>query len=176
MQSEEMFAGFTVAAGKGRFDEEIRLGGEPIDCKVSGKDTGGAMCIFEFTGSGGGPRHTHREQDEWIYVVEGGIAIEIGGRRFTLGAGESVFLPRGVPHGWVSATSDPVRIIDTYQPAGKIEEFFREIAKHQEKLVHEALTFDELGQLFRDHGLDVTGPPLAGEWKVDEQRRIVRIA
>src|SRR3954471_21416512 len=33
MKGEEMFAGFSVAAGKDRFDEEIRLGGnEPNDC------------------------------------------------------------------------------------------------------------------------------------------------
>ena len=71
MKSEEMFVGFSVAAGKDRFGEHIKLGGEPNDCKVSGKDTGGAMCVFEFTGRGGGPRHLHHDQDEWIYVVEG---------------------------------------------------------------------------------------------------------
>src|SRR3954464_3935164 len=47
MKSKEMFAGFSVAAGKDRFNEQIKLGGpsgEPSDCKVSAKDTGGAMC------------------------------------------------------------------------------------------------------------------------------------
>src|ERR1043165_7047256 len=33
MKSEEMFLGFSVAAGRDRFDERIRLGGEPHDCK-----------------------------------------------------------------------------------------------------------------------------------------------
>src|SRR5438270_10093593 len=45
MKSEEMFAGFSVAAGNGRFGERINLGGEWNDCKVSGQDTEGAMCI-----------------------------------------------------------------------------------------------------------------------------------
>src|SRR5581483_835643 len=36
MKSEEMFVGFSVGAGKDRFDEGIKLGGEPNDCKVSG--------------------------------------------------------------------------------------------------------------------------------------------
>src|SRR5215218_1760780 len=49
MKSEELFAGFRVGAGKARFDEQIKLGGEPSDCKVSAKDTDGAMCVFEFT-------------------------------------------------------------------------------------------------------------------------------
>ena len=66
MKSQEMFAGFSVAAGKDRFDENIKLGGEPNDCKVSARDTGGAMCVFEFTGRSGWPRHLHYDQDEWI--------------------------------------------------------------------------------------------------------------
>src|SRR6202011_2575974 len=49
MKSEEMFAGFSVAAGNDRFGEHIKLGGEWNDCKVSPQDTEGAMCIFEFT-------------------------------------------------------------------------------------------------------------------------------
>src|SRR3954467_855157 len=47
MKSEEMFVGFSVGAGKARFDEQTTLGGEPMDCKVSGQDTNGAMCAFE---------------------------------------------------------------------------------------------------------------------------------
>ena len=76
MSSEEIFAGFTVPAGKARFDEHVHLGGEPNDCKVSSQDTQGAMSVFEFTGTGGGPRHMHHEQDEWIYVVRGDIDLE----------------------------------------------------------------------------------------------------
>src|SRR6476619_4142878 len=50
MKSEEMFAGFGVAAGKDRFGEHIQVGGEPNNCKVSAQDTQGAMCVFELTG------------------------------------------------------------------------------------------------------------------------------
>src|SRR5207253_2836797 len=127
MKSEEMFLGFSVAAGKGRFDD-IKLDGEPHDCKVSAQDTDGAMCIFEFTGTGGGPRHLHHEQDEWIYVIRGEIDIEIGNERRHLSAGESAFLPRKVAHGWASAEGRPSRIINVYQPAGRMEEFFRQLA------------------------------------------------
>src|ERR1700724_1309914 len=65
MKRKEMFRGFSVAAGKDRFGEQITLGGrggEPIDCKVSGQDTNGALCVFEFHCKSGGPRHLHHEQ------------------------------------------------------------------------------------------------------------------
>jgi quercetin 2,3-dioxygenase len=163
MQSEEMFAGFNVAAGEDRFGEQVLLGGEPNDCKVSSRDTGGAMCIFEFTGSGGGPRHLHHDQDEWIYVLGGEVELHIGDEQLRLGPGESAFLPREVPHVWVFVSGRPGRILNVYQPAGAMEEFFRELGTYVETPVHEALSIDGLRQLFQSHGMKLVGPPLYWE-------------
>src|SRR3954454_12812485 len=44
MKNEDMFVGFSVAAGKDRFDERLRPGGEPVDCKLSAKDIE-ARCV-----------------------------------------------------------------------------------------------------------------------------------
>jgi len=177
MTSEEMFLGFSVAAGKDRFDEPIKLGGEPNDCKVSARDTDGALCIFEFTGGGGGPRHLHHDQDEWIYILEGKFQFAIGEKQFRAGAGESVFIPRKVPHVWACVSEKPGKIINVYQPAGKMEAFFCELGKYSGKpYVHEALSIDEFRRLFQDHGMDLLGPPIRGEWKVEEDGRITQIA
>jgi DNA-binding transcriptional MerR regulator len=45
MKSEELFMGFSIGAGKDRFNDGFNRYGTTIDCKVSGKDTGGAMCF-----------------------------------------------------------------------------------------------------------------------------------
>jgi len=171
MKSKEMFVGFSVPAGKDRFDERIKLAGEPNDCKVSGKDTDGAMCAFEFTGSGGGPRHRHHDQDEWIYVIKGEFEFRIGDKRFRLGAGESVFVPRKVSHVWATATGGPGKIINVYQPAGKMEEFFRAVANckglpSRENVINNTYTQEQIKtvhDLFDAHGMDVLGPPLVLE-------------
>lgn len=180
MKSEEMFLGFRVAAGKDRFGEHIELGrpgGEPIDCKVSAQDSNGAMCIFEFHCNSGGPRHLHRDQDEWIYVIDGDFEFETGDRRFRAGAGESIFVPRKVAHAWACVSGGMGKIINTYQPAGKMEQFFRELGKYNGKpYIHEVLSINEFRQLFNDHGMDLLGPPLVGEWKVDERGKIVQTA
>jgi len=178
MRSEEMFLGFSVAAGKDRFGEHIQVSGEPNDCKVSAQDTQGAMCVFELTGvMWAGPRHLHHDQDEWIYVIDGELQFEVGDRRFRVGAGESVFIPRKVPHVWACVSGKPGKIINVYQPAGNMEEFFRELAKYNGKpYVHEVLSIDEFRRLFHDHGMDLLGPPLLGEWKVEEDGRITQIA
>jgi DNA-binding transcriptional MerR regulator/quercetin dioxygenase-like cupin family protein len=171
MTTEEMFVGFSVAAGKDRFNEQIKLGGpggEPNDCKVSGKDTDGAMCVFEFTGASGGPPHLHHDQDEWIYVVEGEFEFHVGNKRFHLSAGESVFMPRKVAHMWGCVSGKPGKIINVYQPAGKMEEFFRELGKPPmdlitaEQMVEKTYTEEQvksLCRLFEAHGMDLLPPP-----------------
>ena len=56
MKNEELFMGFSVGPGKDRFNEGFTHDGTKIDCKVSGKDTGGAMCVLEVNNTGW-PRH-----------------------------------------------------------------------------------------------------------------------
>lgn len=167
MKSEELFMGFSVGAGKDRFNEGFNRDGTTIDCKVSGKDTGGAMCVLEVNNTGW-PRHVNRDQDEWIYVVVGEVELEIDKKRFRLGARESMFIPRNVEHAWGGV---PAKIINTYQPAGKIEEFFQAVAKFKalptrEQAIAKTYTaeqIDGLKRIFEAHGMIVTGPPLGVE-------------
>jgi DNA-binding transcriptional MerR regulator len=176
MKSEELFAGFSVAAGKDRFNKRLHADGEPLNCKVSAQDTGGALCVFELSGMGAGPRHLHREQDEWVYVIEGEFVFEVGDKRFRVGPGESVFMPRQVPHAWAPVRLDqPGKVINTYQPAGQMEEFFHKVCRPKDQpQIHEVLSFDELCQLFQDHGMELLGPPLVGEWEVTEEGRMLQ--
>jgi DNA-binding transcriptional MerR regulator len=171
MSGEEMFVGFSVAAGQDRFDERITLGEEPIHCKLSGRDTNGALSVFEFSGTHVGPRHLHHDHDEWVYIVTGSFDFEVGGRKFRAGAGECAFIPRKVEHVWVAATDPPGRTIVVYQPAGTMEEFFREVARFEDPPIHEALSFDEFCRLFQEHGMELVGPPPEG-WSVADGRII----
>lgn len=167
MKSEEMFMGFSVGAGKDRFDEGFNRYGTTIDCKVSGKDTGGAMCVLEVSNTGW-PRHVNRDQDEWIYVVEGEVELEIGKKRFRLGARESMFIPRNVEHVWAAVGA---RVLNTYQPAGNIEEFFDVLATFKdlptpEQAIEKRITPEQiegLTRVFKAHGMTVTGPAIIGE-------------
>jgi len=171
MSSKDMFAGFKVPSGRARFNEVVQLRGEPYDCKLSGRDTAGAMCIFEFTGLSSGPRRRHREQDEWIYVVDGDLNFVVGDDEFQAGPGESVFVPRQTACAWASMPGRPAKIVDVYQPAGQMEEFFRELVKFNSgPPIHEVLSVDEFRSLFHQHGMEVAGPPIIGEWKIEHGR------
>ena len=84
MKSEELFTGFSIGAGKDRFNDGFNRHGTTIDCKVSGKDTNGAMCVLEVNNTGW-PRHINQDQDEWIYVLEGEYLFEVAGKRIRTG-------------------------------------------------------------------------------------------
>lgn len=162
MEKEDRFAGFIVAARDDRFGENIKLGGEPNDCKISAQDTTGAMGIFEFTGKSGGPRHLHSDQDEWIYIINGEFEFHLDDQPYRLSAGECVFIPRQTAHVWACVSDQPGKIINVYQPAGKMEEFFREVGTFkQTSPIHNALGPDGFHQLFEAYGMNLLGPPLS---------------
>jgi len=162
MSAEEIFRGFKVTEGKDRFDERIEISGDLAACKVSAQDTHGAMCVFEFTGGQAGPRHLHHDQDEWMYIIEGEFDVEIGGQLLRAHPGDTVFLPRKVAHGWM--------------PVGKMDDFFREVGRFTTTPIHEVLGIEGMVTLFKSHGMELSGAPLSGQWHVDEQGRIHRLA
>jgi quercetin dioxygenase-like cupin family protein len=155
--------GFKVGAGEGRTHGHIQLKGvnaNVLDLKVSGKDTNGALAIFEQTGLSpkrGTPLHVHHHQDEIFKVIEGVYHFIVGEDQFRLTAGDTIFLPRKVPHAWtqVSARAKMNVIV---QPAGKLEDFFVAMAAFPGEP-----TKEQVARIFADHEMQVVGPPLIVE-------------
>ena len=148
-----------VRAGDDRFAEPCGLGGiDRITCKVSSRDTGGNLYVFESVTSNtiGPPRHLHHDQDEWFTVLEGEFDFEVGGDAFHLRRGDSLLAPRGVPHVWACVSAQPGKLIIACQPAGTMEAFFREIAA----LIARGAGREEFERAYRAHGMDIVGPPL----------------
>jgi mannose-6-phosphate isomerase-like protein (cupin superfamily) len=157
--SQRSNKGFLVSGGTDRFNENsLKIWGLiPLATKVSAKDTGGDMYIFEHRdmGKGGPPRHIHPEQDEWFYVVAGEYAIEVGEDKFRLGPGDSLFAPRRVPHAWACISDQPGTLITVVSPVGPFEQFMRDTTRHA------ALPSpEEIEQAFEAGGMKVVGPPL----------------
>jgi cupin 2 domain-containing protein len=50
------------------------------------------------SGESSEPAEYLQEQDEWVLLLEGGAALDVGGERVDLAPGDWVFLPAGVPH------------------------------------------------------------------------------
>ena len=69
-------------------------------------------------------------------------------------------MPRTVAHWWASAGEMPATVLEVYQPAGRLEQFFREVGRYTDPPIHEALSVDEMLRLFDAHGMRLLGPGL----------------
>ena len=67
-------------------------------------------------------------------------------------------MPRTVAHWWGAAGEVPATVLEVYQPAGRMEQFLREVGRYTDPPLHEALSVDELVRLFDAHGMCVLGP------------------
>ncbi|QHT70700.1 cupin domain-containing protein [Rhodocytophaga rosea] len=149
---------FIVKGGEDRFNEPILYRGiNPNLVKISGKDTGGQLAIFEYIGleKMGPPMHVHYKQDEIFYVVEGEYLFQVGEEQHRLKEGDTIFLPRNIPHTWLQL-SDKGKLTYQVQPAGKMEEFFKQM-----NAIEGIPTEDQIRKVHLAHDLKVLGPPLS---------------
>jgi quercetin dioxygenase-like cupin family protein len=73
------------------------------------------------------PMHTHQHEDEYTYVLEGEIGVQVGEEVLVARVGDLVFKPRGVPHAFWNAGDTPARALEIISPAG-FERYFAELA------------------------------------------------
>lgn len=149
--------GFVVKTGESRTNEITRINGtSPNNIKVSSTDTDGDLTVFEYIGNekGGPPLHIHPAQDEIFYIVRGKYLFQVGDMQYNLQAGDTIFLPRNVPHTFAQL-GNKGKMLFFFQPSGKMEDFFRKIA-----LLTGQPSPAEGAKIFEDHDMKVVGPPL----------------
>ncbi len=155
--------GFKVESGTARFGIPYTMKGvtlNRLDIKISGKDTGNDLAVFEQTGltpNGGPPLHIHPNQDEWFYVIEGEYLFRVGDQKYRMKPGDTIFLPRNIPHAFIQL-SETGKMIVSYLPAGKMESFFAVTDGWVSPPSKE-----EIAQVFAEHDMQVVGPPLKPE-------------
>lgn len=150
--------GVHVRSGGDRFDENgLKIWGLiPLSIKVSSKDTGGSLFVFEHKdmGKGGPPRHVHHQQDEWFLVIAGEYRMEIGDQKYVLKPGDSLFAPRKIPHAW-ACVCEKGTLLTAVTPVGSFETFLLETTNHPSLPSPE-----DVAAAFSAHGMTVLGPPL----------------
>lgn len=133
--------------------------------KATAEQTGGAFGLVESLIAPGAapPLHVHHLEDESFYVLEGELTFRCGDESFRATAGSFVFLPRGVPHGFVVESDVPVRMLTLLTPGGS-EQFFVDAGRRPER---DGLPpagppdIPRLKQVAAQYGNEIVGPPLA---------------
>lgn len=120
-------------------------------------DSAGLVGAFEgvVPAGEGPPVHVHHNEDEVIHLIEGAYEFWLDGSTFRRSAGESVFLPRGVPHTFRVLGDRPGRNLAVLMPGG-FENFFVEAAENSLTIPER---MPEVLALAARYGLEFKGPP-----------------
>ena len=110
--------------------KSVHFGGTGAIYKLLGEQTNGTMALVEHTvapSTLAAPPHTHRDEDEISFVLEGDLTIQVGEQLIQASVGTLVVKPRGIQHCFWNAGSAPARLLEIITPAG-LEQYFEELA------------------------------------------------
>ena len=111
--------------------ETLLMGGLGGRFMIEGEQSGGNFALVEHPiepHTLAAPIHTHLHEDEYTYVLEGEIGVQVGDEVYAAQPGDLVFKPRGIPHAFWNAADVPARALEVISPAG-FERYFTEMAQ-----------------------------------------------
>ncbi|HUQ60595.1 cupin domain-containing protein [Lentzea sp.] len=114
--------------GEGTNVGAIGLG---IYTRLTGADTKGAYSLFEYVvppNLGGPPTHIHSREDELFTCVQGRVVVELDGEEHVLGPGDSLLMPRGVPHMFHNPYDEETRVVAVVSPPG-LENYYQALSE-----------------------------------------------
>jgi quercetin dioxygenase-like cupin family protein len=111
--------------------ELIDLGSLTVKFLRSKDDTSGSLDLFEMTVQPNGRMpvpHYHDRWDETIYGLDGTSTWRGDGRDIDLSPGETVFIARGIVHGFSNRSRGPASCLCVLSPGVLGPQYFRDMA------------------------------------------------
>ena len=113
--------------------ETIRLGPLAVHFLLTGDNSGGGLAIFELSVPAAqrlaAPAHSHAGFEETIYGIDGVLTWTVDGKRFDIGPGQALCIPRGAVHRFDNNGNKDAKVLCMITPAAIGPLFFREAAK-----------------------------------------------
>jgi quercetin dioxygenase-like cupin family protein len=148
----------------------LDLDGVGVRYLIRGEQTGGRFSLVEHPIAPrtlGAAMHVHQHEDEYSFVLEGSVGVQVGDDVRVAEAGDLVVKPRQVWHAFWNAGDTPARILEIISPGG-FEGYFAELAPLMPPQVAEVdgeavaavaarygltLDFGSIERLSAEHGL-----------------------
>jgi quercetin dioxygenase-like cupin family protein len=150
-----------IAVASVGVEQRVRYGagGAVYRIVTTPAETGGHHFAFEAIEppGGGPPLHTHANEEEFFWVLEGEISFYIDGQVTRVPAGGNAFVRRGQAHCFKNCSDRQARVLILFTP-GQIEPFFEYGAAVDGQPPSEELMLQRLIDLAPRHGLAVLGP------------------
>ena len=110
--------------------EHIQVGTLGMEFLQNKHDTHGSLDQFVMTVPPGGEMpvaHYHKDWDKTAYGLTGTVTFTVDGMRHRVGPGDTLFIPRGVVHGFDNDSGAEARCLCTLTPGVLGPEYFREL-------------------------------------------------
>ncbi len=140
----------------------VQVFGGDIYLTMPSEEAGSGLSVFEdVRGPGDGPPlHVHHNEDEVFRVIEGRYRVRVGEETFEAGPGDTLLLPRDVPHTFVKTGEGMGRMLVILQPGG-FERFFLDVADQGLQVPGDMERIVELAARYK---LEFLGPnPFTGQ-------------
>ena len=134
----------------------VQMGGLGVRFMIGGEEADGGFALVEHPIAPkalGAPMHTHSNEDEYSYILEGVVGLQLGDEIVEARSGDLVFKPRGVPHAFWNAGEEPARLLEVISPAG-FEKYFEEMAPLLPPNVEQP-DVAAIGQIQQKYGLEM---------------------
>ena len=155
--------------------DHVQIGALGVRFMIDTDESGGGFSLVEHPiapKSLAAPMHVHEHEDEYSYVLEGEVGIQVGDDVIVGKPGDLVFKPRGVWHAFWNAGDSPARLLEIISPGG-FQRYFAELEPLMqgqpdiEGIVALQQRYgmrmdpDSIARLVEEHGLVMPGPPPA---------------
>jgi quercetin dioxygenase-like cupin family protein len=109
--------------------KSFKVFGEPVEVLVDGDMTDGlSATLLQTSPPGGGPPpHSHQNEDETFFLLEGEFEFFENGKWSRMSTGQAVYAPRGAVHTFRNAGATVGRMLVFVAPAG-MEKYLEEIS------------------------------------------------
>ncbi|ADL08661.1 helix-turn-helix domain-containing protein [Thermosediminibacter oceani] len=74
-----------------------------------------AMIVYIQPGEGLGSKFSH-PGEEFVYVLEGAVIVDIDGKEYLVKAGESIHYPSTIPHSWFNPLERKTKLLTVLTP------------------------------------------------------------
>ena len=108
----------------------VKVGQLEIRYLIDGTVTGAGVGVFELTVPAGArvpPPHSHRDNEEVVYVLEGRLRYSVDDETRDLGPGERMYTPRGSVHAFSNPHGDTAKALIILTPDIGAQ-YFRDVA------------------------------------------------
>ena len=125
-----------------------------------------SMAVVEFSAPQdfGPPLHSHNDEDEFLFVIDGSLEVQVGDEHRIVEAGAFVWLPSGVPHTF-QVVSESCRMLSVTADASgdaTFDAMFADLGEDTDDVrIPDPMPIDpaHVAQTCARHGVEILGPP-----------------